>query len=142
MNRSIVFRIVMALVLIGAICALGAFAYNAGMMQGLAQSVQVEAGKPLVAPYPMYVMPYGMPFWFGGFGLSGLIVLFIVLFVFFGILRAIFWHGPRGWRHMHGPWGNLDEAVKSEWRNAVPPLFEEWHRRSHESQPSATPDKM
>ena len=136
MNRSIVFRIVMALVLIGAVCALGALAFNAGMMQGLAQNTQAQAGSPAVAPYPLYIMPYGYPFWFGGFGLGFFIVPFIGLFIIFGIMRAIFWHSRPGWRRMHGGWGSTDETG-----NAVPPMIEEWHRRMHEGQSTPAADK-
>jgi hypothetical protein len=129
MNRSIFFRIVMALVLIGVMFALGVFVYNAGMMQGLAQSTQAQGGAPAAAPYPMYVMPY-WPFWYGGFGFF--FVPIIGLFIFFGIMRAIFWHGRPGWRHMNGP---------DDTGNGVPPRFEEWHRRMHEGQSTPPAEK-
>jgi hypothetical protein len=89
----------------------------------------------------MYAMPFGRPFGFGGFGLVGLLVLLIQMFVIFGIVRALFGHGRHGWRHMYGPWGNPEETGKGDWKDGVPPMFEEWHRRSHADQPTAAPDK-
>jgi hypothetical protein len=58
---------------------------------------------------------------------AGLIPLFL-LFLVFGSMRALLWHGPMGWRHQmhHGHWGWRDENGKD-----VPPFFEEWHRRAH-----------
>jgi len=69
MNKSIIFRIVLALVLIGAMLGLGAFAFNAGLARGLAMSAPAAAGEPLQPSYGFYGMPYGRHFMgFGGKG--------------------------------------------------------------------------
>ncbi len=132
MNRSIVFRIIMALVLIGALVGIGIYAYNAGIAQGLAQNVQVEAGKAPTT-IPLYGYPYGPHFgWFGGFGFLGCLVPLFFIFLAFAALRGLFWFGPRRWHmHHHGPWGMHSEG-EDESHAGVPPMFEEWHRRSHE----------
>jgi len=135
MNKSIIFRIVLALVLIGAVAGLGAFAFNAGLARGLAMSVPPAVGEHFQPPYAFYGMPYGRHIMgFGGFGLLGCLVPLFLVFLFFLALRGLFWHGPRGWYgHMHhGPWGM---AGKGDWSKCVPPMFDEWHRRAHEGQP-------
>ena len=135
MNKSIIFRIVLALVLIGAMLGLGAFAFNAGLARGLAMSAPAAAGEPLQPSYGFFGMPYGRHFLgFGGFGLLGCLVPLFLVFLFFLALRGLFWHGPRGWYgHMHhGPWGM---AGKGDWSKGVPPMFDEWHQRAHEGQP-------
>jgi hypothetical protein len=147
MFRSVFFRVVMALVLIGALVGIGAFAYRAGMMQGVAQSAQLVQGQGAQsapgaqgAPVmPYYRMGgYGMPFGRGmmGFGffnpLSCLVPLFLIFLVFLAF-RGLFWHGPRMWgRHMHHGWG-MGEGKD------VPPFFEEWHRKMHDAPVSSEP---
>ena len=136
MNKSIIFRIVLALVLIGAVAGLGAFAFNAGLARGLAMSVPPAVGEHFQPPYAFYGMPYGRHIMgFGGFGLLGCLVPLFLVFLFFLALRGLFWHGPRGWYgHMHhGQWGM---AGKGDWSKGVPPMFDEWHRRTHEGQPT------
>ena len=135
MNKSIIFRIVLALVLIGAVAGLGAFAFNAGLARGLAMSAPPAVGEHFQPPYAFYGMPYGRHIMgFGGFGLLGCLVPLFLVFLFFLALRGLFWHGPRGWYgHMHhGPWGM---AGKGDWSKGVPPIFAEWHQRAHEGQP-------
>jgi hypothetical protein len=137
MNRSILFKIIMALVLVAAILGLGAYAYRAGMAQGLAISAQPAAGETGQATLPYFPMYYGMPFhMFGGFGfLSCLVPLFLLFLVFFAF-RAMFWGGPRHWGAMHhGPWG------RGEAGQGPPSIFTEWHRQAHAQPPSSTEEK-
>ena len=122
----IFWRIVVVLVLIAAILGIGAYAYNIGIARGLAQNATVPAGGSVPVPYMHYWPPF---FGFGyGFGFLGCLIPLFLLFLVFGSVRALFWHGPMGWRrHMHrGSWGWRDENGKD-----VPPFFEEWHRRAH-----------
>ena len=132
MNRSIVFRIILTVVLLAVVAGLGVFAYNAGVANGLAQNIQAAgaAGKTVQPyPYPYYGMPFARGFGFPGFGFLGCLFPLFLLFVFFGLMRVIFWHGPRDWRHhrMHGHHG--------DWEEGVPPMFAEWHRRAHGEAP-------
>ncbi len=131
MNRRFWLPIVLVFVLIALFACIGASAFNAGIAQGVAQSGRLEtppqAPSQGVAPYP-YPYPYRGPFFFRpfgwGFGLFGLLVPLFLLFLFFGLFRAIFWH--RRWGR-YGPRG--------DWGQGVPPAFEEWHRRAHEPKP-------
>ena len=119
----ILWRVLVALVLIAAIIGIGVYAYNIGMAQGLAQKVQVPAGESIRIPY----MQYGPPFFGFGFGLLGCLVPLFLLCLVFASMRALFWHGPMGWRHMHRRhWDWQDEKDKG-----VPSFFAEWHRRAH-----------
>jgi hypothetical protein len=119
----ILWRVLAALVLVAAIVGLGAYAYNIGMAQGLAQKVQAPAAGSVQMPY----LHYGHPFLGFGFGLLGCLVPLFLLCLVFGSFRVLFWHGPMGWRHMHRRnWGWHDENDKG-----VPPFFSEWHRRAH-----------
>src|SRR5689334_10240606 len=95
MNRSIVFRIILTLVLLAVVAGLGFVAYNAGLAQGLAQQIPA-AGDAAKGPY---VYGYGMPFMhpYGGFhafGFLGCLAPLLLLFLFFGVMRALIWHGP------------------------------------------------
>ena len=133
MNRSVVFRIIMVLVLIGAIIGLGAFAYRAGVTQGLALSAQVPAGEAIQPPLPYYPMYYGHPFY--GFGFLGCLVPLFLLFLVFFALRGLFW-GPRHWGHMHhGAWGRGDPS------QGPPTMFTDWHRQAHAQPPMNAEEK-
>ena len=134
MNRSIVFRIIMALVLLGAIIGLGAFAYRAGVTQGLALSAGMPSGEIVQTPLPYYPMYFGFPFY--GFGMLGcLIPLFLLCLAFFAF-RGLVWGRPRRWGYMHhGPWGRGDPG------QGPPSIFTEWHRQAHAQPPSDTEGK-
>jgi len=122
MNGRIVWRVLLALVVAGAMVALGVYAYNAGIAQGLAQGAQVAGSESGAAPYPYYG-PFVRPFGFG-MGCFGLLVPLFLVFLIFGALRAMFWRGRRGWGMHHPDWGK-----------GVPPAVEEWHRKLHETPP-------
>jgi hypothetical protein len=143
MNRSIIFKIVLTLVLIGAVIGLGVLAYNAGITQGMALGSQAQAGDAARAPYPFYPMAYPYPYFgFGGFGFLGCLVPLFLVFLIFAALRGLFWHGPHGWRHMHhGLWGVGPNGEKYEPGRDVPQMFKEWHRRAHE-ETSTTPTEQ
>jgi hypothetical protein len=118
MNGRVVLAIVLVLVLVGVGAGIGISAYNAGVAQGMVESGKVAAPAQGFVPYPYYGGPFFHPF---GFGLFGLLIPLFFLFVFFGVLRAIFWRGRWGGHGMH-----------DRWANGAPPMFEEWHRRMHE----------
>ena len=133
MNRSVIFRIVMALVLLGALGAIGVFAYNAGVARGIAANVQAPASGSAAAPlvYPPYAYWHRSPFFgFGGFGCFGVLIPLFLVFLAFAALRGLFWHGPHHWRRMgYGPWGMHPTGDPGA---DVPPMVAEWHRRMHE----------
>jgi hypothetical protein len=122
-------RVLVVLVLIAAIIGIGVYAYNIGMAQGLAQKVQAPGVETGWMPYPYY----GYQFFGFGLGLFGFLVPLFLLCLVFGSLRALFWHRPTGWTHLHRrQWDWRDENGKG-----VPPFFAEWHRRAH-TQPEET----
>jgi hypothetical protein len=133
MNRRIVLGILVVLLLVVGAVAVGGYAYQLGVAQGLANS-----GK-LVAPQGDGVAPL-MPFYYGapyfyhpfgfGFGFLGCLFPLLGFFLIFALIRALFWgagwRGRRGWGG-HG-WGGQDFGPGGE---GVPPVFAEWHKRSH-----------
>jgi hypothetical protein len=121
MNAGFVFRVILALILLAGVAGVAVFAYNAGVTQGLVQSGNLPETAPGIVPY-RYV---GGPFFYGWWGFPFLGCLFpLLLFVlFFLVFRGLFWGGPWRWGGSRGYWGGRD----------VPPQFEEWHRRAHES---------
>ena len=129
MNGNTGLRLISALVLIAAIAGIAFFAFQAGVAQGSPVTIEAPSGQAVPAPYPYY--GYGMPFhrpW--GFGFFGFLFTLLLIFLAFRALRFLFW-GPRwGWGpHQYGPWGR-------SWENGVPPMFEEWHKRSHGETPN------
>ena len=131
---KVLWRVLIVLVLIAAILGIGVYAYNLGMTQALARQVQVQSGQAVPVPY----MHFGRAFFGFGFGLLGCLIPLFLLFLVFGSLRALFWHGPMGWRPMQRRhWGWRDENGKDV---DVPPYFAEWHRRAH-GEPEDKPDQ-
>jgi hypothetical protein len=124
------FRVVLALVLIGAVVGLGVGVYNAGVANGIAVGGQVALpdGATGVAPYAYYGLhrPFGF-----SFGLFGLIVPLLFFFLIFGALRGLFF---RGWGR--GPWHH------GNWDKNVPPMVQEWHRKMHEPQAGEQPRQV
>ncbi|HEU0291411.1 MAG TPA: hypothetical protein VFR47_01670 [Anaerolineales bacterium] len=142
MNEKIGLRILSALVLVAAIAGIGYFAFQAGVAQGSPITIEAPSGESVPAPYPYYGYRYGMPFHrpygFGfGFGCFGPLLVLFLIFLAIKSFRVLFW-GPRwGWGHRggYGPWGR-------HWENGVPPMFDEWHKRSHGQQPDAQPEEQ
>lgn len=99
------------------------YANNAGLAQDLAEGGRSPASQPgqVSPPYPGRMFHYG-PL---GFGLAGLRCLVPLLFLalFFVIVRHLRWRG-----HWHGEWH------RHHGERGLPPFFEEWHRRAHESE--------
>ena len=130
MNDKIGLRIVSALVLIAAIAGIGFFAFRAGVAQGSPITIEAPSGdmNAVPAPYPFSAYGYGPrfhhPFGFG-LGCFGILIPLFLFFLAMKAFRFLFW-GPRwGWRHhQYGPWGR-------RWENGVPPMFDEWHKKSH-----------
>jgi hypothetical protein len=130
MFKHIVFRIVAAVVLLAAIAGIAGFAFNAGVARGAALNLQVPAtaaGQPI--PYYGYGMPFMHPMPFG-FGFLGLLLPLFLIFLAFGAARRMLWGprwGGRHFAHMHG----MGSEKHPDSADFVPPMFAEWHRRSH-----------
>ena len=109
MNRRIAMVVALVLVAVALAGVIGTTAYRAGLARGLADAGYV--------PGPWL---YHGPFWYPGpfslvFPLLGLLVIV-------ALVRGLFWRG----RCADG---------RSSWKSGVPPMFEEWHRQAHQSQP-------
>jgi len=112
-NRLLGGFAIAGLVTVAAAVAIGS--YNAGVAHGLVESGRMIAAAPAGSPF-MYVWP--RPWGFGFFPIFP--ILFFLLFFF--VARGMLWRGRwhSGWHHRY---------------DGVPPMFEEWHRRAHASQP-------
>ena len=134
-GNNIGLRIVSALILIAAIAGIAYFAFQAGIAQGSPITIEAPSGETVPAyPYYGYGMPYHRP-WGFGFGFFGFLALLFLFFLALRAFRFLFW-GPRwGWGYHggHGRWGRHGE-------NGVPPMFEEWHKRAHETPKESTND--
>lgn len=143
---KIVFRIILAFILVGAVLGLGAFAFRAGYMQGAVQNLAAQPqvdGAPLA--YPM-MRPYMYHYPHFGFSPFGFLAPLFFLFLIFAALRGLFWRGrwghPMGHpMHHHGRWGMGSMGGDWDHEKGVPPFFVEWHNRAHaqpqsESKPS------
>jgi hypothetical protein len=102
--------VVLLLVILGGV-AIGIGAYNAGVNHGLAQAGHASQVGRVVEP------GWGFPFGF----------LFFPLFIFgiFFLLRFAFW-GRR--------WGGPGRWDSRDWRERREAMFEDWHRRQHQSE--------
>lgn len=140
MNRSIVFRLIGAMLLIALLVAGGTFVYRAGVAQGISQAPQVAEAIQQSAengnPMPMFNRGYGYgyPFHHGfgfgphfGFFPFGFCFSILFLFFFFGLLRFTF--RPWAWGK-HGHWSK-------NWEHGMPPKFDEWHKRAHGENPES-----
>ena len=147
MRRTIAVGLLIALLVIGG-GIIATAAYQAGL--NVAVNTAVAEGGTVVTPIPAYGYGYGYgwhPFGFG-FGIFGFLFFLFFLFIVFGLIRAIFWGGRRGWGPggMGGPggWGgpgNGGEARygRNPWIERFGPSFEEWHRHAHEGDSSNEP---
>jgi len=155
MRRTIAIGLLIALLVIGG-GVIATAAYQVGL--NVAVTTAVADGGTVVAPVPAYGWGYGPgygwhPFGFG-FGIFGLLFGLFFLFIIFGLIRAIFWGGRRGWGPGGwggpGSWGgpggrggpgNGGESPfeHNRWIERFGPGFEEWHRRAHEGGSSNEP---
>lgn len=127
----VIWKTILVLVLIGAVVGLGFYAYQLGVAQGAAHNAAVTPGTAPAPVVPYYGVAYWPPFY--GFGFLYCLIPFFLFFLFFAALRGLFWHGRGGWRRMHyGPWGYPRNGEGSDWKDNVPPMVAEWHRKMHE----------
>jgi hypothetical protein len=133
-NRgSFVLRLIGALLLVGLMIGGGVMAYRAGVAQGIAQAPAVaealsnaaESGQGLPVPAYGYGYPYyGFRPHFGFFPIGGIFGFILFLFLFFGLMRLIFFrrwawhyghmHGRGPWKGYGGPWGTPPWAREGE----------------------------
>ena len=117
MDRRVVYAVLVVLVLVAGALGVGAYAFQAGVAQGMIESGKVVA-PAAGAPFYPYGPYFGRPFGWGFGPLGCLFPLFFFL-LFFVLLRGFFWRGR---------WSG-----HREWQHGMPPAFDEWHRRAHET---------
>jgi hypothetical protein len=125
-----IFRFIAALVLVGLLAVVGVSIYNAGVSAGIASDVghAIASGAPVPAGY--YYGPYvGHP-WGFGFGFGGFFIGLLFLFLFFGLLRAVFGWGR--WGHHRGY--GYDKGRRSGWHD----YMGAWHDEQHGKAPDAS----
>ena len=136
MNRRFGFGLLGVIVLLLVALGVGAVAFNMGLAQGVAQSVQLGDGAPLrAAPYLFYPHAWGF-----GFGIGGIFIFLLLLFLIFALVRRLFWGGPWGGWGMRGRYGRWNDDPAHE--THAPPFFEEWHRQAHAQQPPEQQNKQ
>jgi hypothetical protein len=115
--------VLIAVLLLAGAIGIGAYAYNWGVAQGMADSGKIVAPAAGAVPYPYFHRPFGFhPFGFG-FGFLNCLFGLFFFFLLFGLIRAFIWRGHwGGWHPRH--WDGKH----------IPPMVEEWHRKMHEQQ--------
>ncbi|HEY5729740.1 MAG TPA: hypothetical protein VIS72_06780 [Anaerolineales bacterium] len=124
MTGKIVARIVSGLVFIIIVAGIAFMAYQAGVASGPPVTIEAPSGESVPAPYPHFGYGYGKlyhhPFMWGFECLVPIFGVFLLVLALKSF-RMMMW-GPRwGWGNRHGHWGE----------RSVPPMFDEWHKRSH-----------
>jgi hypothetical protein len=136
----ILFRVIGFLLVLGLIAGAGAFAYKAGMAQGVSQAPAVATAIAQAAedgqavPPMMYshgFVPYGNGYrmhghgHFGFFPLGGICFGIFLLFFFFGFMKMMFF------RRMRHGWGGHHGHHRGPWEGGPSAMFNEWHKRAH-----------
>ncbi len=140
-------RIVPAILLVAVLAVGGGLLVNAAYDAGVHTAVTTAVDNGARVAAPVVVPPYGYGYGYGwhpfgwGFSIFGVLFGLFFLFLIFGLIRAIFWGGRRGWGP--GGWGepghhaNGGRYDRNPWIERFGPSFEEWHRQAHGS--STTP---
>ena len=120
--------LVLALVVIGG-GLVAATAYQAGVTAAAVATTTTD-GATVVAPVVVHGYGWGGWGWGPGFGFFGFFGFLLVLFLVFGLIRAIAgprrgWGGPGRW---DGPNGH---GSGSPWESRARQHFDDWHRESH-----------
>lgn len=125
-----IYKIVIAVVLIGAIAALGFFAYRAGVANGIAQNIDVEALQEGSVPFKRGMHPGMTGFHSGRFSLMRIVGGLFLIFIIIGLVRKLLFRRSFAYWKMHAPGRRYcwDGSYKSD----VPPFVAEMHRKMHE----------
>ena len=117
-------RVLLVVLVIGAIGALGFGVWNAGYQQGLVETVGSTTDVVVTAPfYPA--------FW--GFGFFGLVFKLFVAILLFGLIAKLFF-GRRYWRSHHMSGG------PEHYRSRMEERLSDWHDQAHGRAPPPEPD--
>jgi hypothetical protein len=120
-KRWVLPGVILLLIILGAIAGASWMSYNAGRVSGAQEAVAAMQGQEgaegsgATRPYPMG--PWHFKYGPGHFGRFGPLLLFpfiiggilfkllfwgLIILLFIGLLKRLFWRHHFGW---HGPWG-------------------------------------
>jgi len=131
-----IFKIIIAVVLIGAIVTVGVFSYRYGVADGIAQNIDVEALQEGSVPFKRGMNPYGMHPGMTGFHtgrftfmriLGGVFFFFIII----GLIRMLFFRRSFARWKMHAPGRRY--CGSGAFEGDVPPYAAEMHKKMHEN---------
>jgi hypothetical protein len=130
------FGLIGLLVTLIVIAAVGFFAYQVGLSDGVSQHLPAatsDGGSTVVAPYPYYY-GWGGPGFFHFGWIFGLLFFLFFVFIFFRIVAfGLFGGWRRGWGYGRG-WGMYGGG------RGIPPAIDErmkeWHRQAHGEAPA------
>ncbi len=121
MNRRMLGRIVLTLVVVGGLVAVGTGLYQAGYQDALVAGADGETLRRGL--YPGY--------W--AFGFFGLLFRVFILVLLVGLVTRLFF-----WRRPGGRWSGEGHPGWADMRRRAEDHFTEWHRQAHEgSEPPA-----
>jgi hypothetical protein len=127
-------RFIAFVLLLGLLAVVGVTVYNAGVTAGINSDIgqAIASGAPIPAGY------YSGAYWGhpGGFGFGGFLIGIFFLFLFFGLLRAIFGYGR--WGGHHGGGYGKGRGGYGGWQDRMGAWHEEQHGKAPES---PAPDK-
>ncbi len=111
-------------------------AYQAGLSTAVTQAAADGATvvNPVVVPAYGYGWGWGPGFGGGFFAFIGTL---IILFIVFGLIRALIWggRGHRGGGHWGGPGWDPD-ARRAHFESRFHGTFDDWHRQAHDATPT------
>jgi hypothetical protein len=125
-------RFIAFVLLVGLLAVVGVTVYNAGVTAGINSDIGQAIASGAAIPAGYYSGAYwGHP---GGFGFGGFLIGIFFLFLFFGLLRAIF--GMGRWGHHGGGYSKFGRH--GGWNE----YMGTWHDEQHGKAPDApAPDK-
>ena len=143
MRGFLIGLLVLIIVVVGG-GAIATTAYQAGLSQAVTTVAQGAAGAAGTTGTTVVVPAYGYGYgWHGfgwGFGFFGFFGFLLVLFLVFGLIRAIAFGGRGGWGRGWKGGGRWDGPGdhRHPFESRAREVFTELHREAHEG-PSDTP---
>lgn len=130
-----IYKIILTLVLIGAIVAVGVFSYRSGVSYGIAQNIDVEALQEGAVPFMRGMNHYGMHpgmtgFKSGGFTFMRILGGLFFLFIIVGLIRKLFFRRSFAHWPMHAPGRRF--CGNGTYEGDVPSYVAEMHKKLHE----------
>lgn len=127
---KIIYKIVIAVVLIGAVAALGYFAYRAGVADGIAQNIDIEALQEGAVPFKRGMHPGMTGYHYRGFIFMRILGGLFLFFIIIGLIRKLFFRRSFTHWHLHRP--GRRNCWHGDFKGDVPPYVAAMHKRMHD----------